>query len=87
MIPVAIETSGACDPQSHSFLADLGCHHVHATGDHNASQYLWQQLSIATQRDSLAVMDITMTSLLTPVIWGESRQVVGGAALFEGAVQ
>ena len=49
-IPVTIETSGVCGPQSHSFLADLGRSFVCATVDRNASQYLWQQLSIAIKR-------------------------------------
>ena len=50
IIPIAIESSGACGPRTMEFLKELGERMRKATGEESSFLYLLQRLSVAVQR-------------------------------------
>jgi len=49
-MPVAVETLGAWDEASLSFIRELGCRITRVTGDRRETSFLLQRLSVAIQR-------------------------------------
>ena len=54
VIPVANETLGAWGPLGLKFLKDIGSRISESTGEKRSTQYLFQRLSMATQRGNVA---------------------------------
>ena len=64
--PVAIETSGAFDPRTQTFLRELGRRIYQESEEVNSTSYLLQRLSVAVQRGNpVAVLWATLTSPYT----------------------
>ena len=53
-MPVANETLGAWAPMGEKFVKDIGSRVSEETGEKRATSYLFQSISIATQRGNAA---------------------------------
>ena len=54
VVPIAVETFGAFGPNGLSLLTDIGKRIVRATGERQATAFLFQSLSMAVQRGNTA---------------------------------
>ena len=59
--PVAVETSGALGPDSHSFLKELGRRISQATGDRRDTERLMQRISVAVVRGNATAVRLAAT--------------------------
>ena len=57
--PVAVETSGALGPDSHSFLKELGRRIAETTGDRRDKERLMQRISVAVVRGNATAVRLT----------------------------
>ena len=59
--PVAIEATGAIEPNRSRFLSELGSNIVSKTGERRASEWIYQRISVAIMRGNAAFI-ISCTS-------------------------
>ena len=55
-VPVAIETTGVCGPETLQFLCELGHRLKAETGEPRFLQFLFQRISVAMQRGNAAAV-------------------------------
>jgi len=62
IVPVAIETGGTCHHQAVELVQEIGRRTANITGDARESNFLFQQLSVALQRENAVSFQNTFTA-------------------------